>query len=316
MCKINLITYFTSTTKINIMKTLFICLIFLSFIACKKEISPQKTPDSEGIENKTEQNMDQNVQDTSLVFSNENIELNQEKTKSIKRERLIKAEDDKTQLQELVISKKFYKEEDLYILDYQYPYLNEDIDSKYAVFNDFMKENYLNIEKTENQILEDKELLCDTLKINRFRDKRTIDYKIFDVKKNLISVVLYKENYYSGMLHSTYLFDCVNFDLKKHDFVYFNDFFETGSEEAVFKILNTIIKESIASGELYYDCWELSEGDFKAYKNNFVINNNIVEYYFDDCVICPSYTGTYSIEIPIEKIMHLLKKYNDRPLIG
>ncbi len=296
------------------MKTLITCLILLSLVGCKNEASPQITSDPKEIE--ADQNINEKPKDTLIVFSGETQELDQEKTKSIKRELLIKADDDKSQLQQLVVSKEFYKEEDLYILDYKYPYLNEKIDSKYAVFNNFIKDNYLNIEKTENQILEDKELLCDTLKINRFRDKRIIDYKIFDVKKNLISVVLYKENYYSGMLHSTYLFDCVNFDLKKHNFVYFNDFFETGSEDAVFKIINTIIKESIASGALYYDCWELSEGDFKAYKNNFVVNDDVVEYYFDDCVICPSYTGTYSIEVPIKKILHLLKKYNDRPIIS
>ncbi len=39
-------------------------------------------------------------------------------------------------------------------------------------------------------------------------------------------------------------------------------------------------------------------------------------YYFDDCVICPSYTGTYAIEIPIKKIMHLLKKYNTNPILS
>ncbi len=296
------------------MKTIIACLLFLSFIACKKETSPQQTTKAKEIE--TKQQIHQNAEDTVVVFSEEKLELNQEKTKSIKREKLIEAKDDKTQLQELVVSKEFYKKEDLYILDYKYPYLNEKIDPGYSVFNTFIKENYLNIEKTENQILEDKELLCDTLKINRFRDKRIIDYKIYDVKKDLISVVLYKENYYSGMRYSTYLFDCVNFDLKKHDFVYFNDLFALGAEEEIFKTINDIIKENIQSGELYYDCWELSEGDFKAYKNNFVVNDDVVEFYFDDCIICPSYTGTYAIEIPIKRIMHLLKKYNNSPIIS
>ncbi len=296
------------------MKTLITCFIFISFISCKKEISTKQPLEQK--ETETEQITQEETTSTTSFFSEENLELNQEKTKSIKKQRLIKAEDDKVQLQELVISKNFVKDEDLYILEYRYPYLNEKIDSNYAVFNDFITENYLNIEKTENQILEDKELLCDTLKINRFRDKRSIDYKIYSVKNDLISVVLYKENYYSGMLHSTYLFDCVNFDLKNHDFIYFDDFFETGSDDEVFTTINTIIMEGIDSGELFYDCWELSKGDFKAYKNNFVINDNTVEFYFDDCVICPSYTGTYSIEIPIKDIMHLIKKYNDKPKIS
>ncbi len=295
------------------MKTLITCIVFLSFIACKKQKPIQKSSEQKETE---QQHIEQKAEDTVSVFSEEGLELNQEKTKAIKRERLITAKDDKTQLQELVVSKSFLKEEDLYVLDYQYPYLNEKIDPLYSVFNDFISENYLNIEKTENQILEDKELLCDTLKINRFRDKRIIDYKIYSVKSDRISVVLYKENYYSGMLYSTYLFDCINFDLKKHNFIYFDDFFETGTEEEVFTTINTIIKNGISSGELYHDCWELSKGDFKAYKNNFVVNDDTVEFYFDDCVICPSYTGTYSIEIPIRDIMHLIKKYNDRPIVS
>ncbi|WP_271765716.1 RsiV family protein [Aquimarina algiphila] len=294
------------------MKTLIACLVLLSLISCKNEVSPQHQTEQK----ETESHIEQKAKDTISIFSEDNLELNQEKTKAIKRERLITAEDDKPQLQELVISKRFFKEEDHYILDYQYPYLNEKINPKHSIFNDYITENYLNIEKTENQILEDKELLCDTLKINRFRDKRSIDYKIYNAKNNFISVVLYKENYYSGMLYSTYLFDCVNFDLKTYNFIYFDDFFEIGSEEEVFNTINTIIKEGIGSGDLYYDCWELSKGDFKAYKNNFVVNDDTVEFYFDDCVICPSYTGTYSIEVPIKKIMHLIKKYNNTPKIG
>lgn len=288
------------------MKTATICFVLLLFIACKNETIPQKP--SKQKEVKTEQSIQRKAEDTSLFFSEENLEIKQEKTKAIKKERLITAEDDKIQLQKLVVSKSFFKEEDLYILDYKYPYLNEKINVSYAIFNDYITENYLDIEKTENQILEDKELLCDTLKINRFRDKRIIDYKVYSAKNDLISVVLYKENYYSGMLYSTYLFDCLNFDLQKNSFIYYDDFFETTTEEEMFTIINSIIKESINSGELYYDCWELSKGDFSAYKNNFVVNDNTIEYYFDDCIICPSYTGTYSIEIPIKDIQHLIKK--------
>ncbi|GAA4272815.1 RsiV family protein [Aquimarina gracilis] len=296
------------------MRTLIIGLVFLSFMACKNETSPQKNNESKEIEN--EQTIKKDTSDSTIVFSEEILELEKEKTKALKRDRLLKAEDDKPNLQELVVSKSFFKEEDQYLLDYKYPYLNEKIDPGYAVFNNFIKENYLNIEKTENQILEDKELLCDTLKINRFRDKRIIDYKIYDVNHNLISVVLYKENYYSGMRYSTYLFDCVNFDLNKHKFIYFDDFFEVNTEEQVYNTINSIIREGIESGDLYYDCWELSKGDFKAYKNNFVVNDDTVTYYFDDCIICPSYTGTYSIEIPIKDILPLIKKFNYHPKLG
>ncbi|WP_109299418.1 RsiV family protein [Aquimarina sp. AU474] len=289
------------------MKKITIGLIFLSCIACKNDISIQKNTPIKETENNS--NLDKNSFDSITVFSEDN--LDHEKTKELKRERLIKAKDDKPNLQELVVTKSFFKEEDQYLLDYRYPYLNEKIDPGYQVFNNFIQENYLDIKKTENEILEDKELLCDTLKIHRFRDKRIIDYKVYNTSTKMLSTLLYKENYYSGMRYSTYLFDCVNFDLEKHSFVYFNDFFVSNAEEEIYQTINSIISENITSGEFYLDCWELSRGDFKAYKNNFVVNDSIIEFYFDDCVICPSYTGTYSVEIPIKKIMHLIKKYNE-----
>ncbi|TPN87493.1 DUF3298 domain-containing protein [Aquimarina algicola] len=294
------------------MKPLIYCLSLLFVFACNEK---SKEP-SETQNRPTEQPITTIQQDTLPVFSEIELIKEQEKTKAIKKQKLLAAEDDKTQLQELLISKSFFKDEDQYTLEYRYPFLNENIDPNYATFNKYIKENYLDIEKTENEILEDKELICDTLKINRLKDKRSIDYKVYDIKNNLISVVLYKENYYSGMRYSTYLFDCINFSLDKHDFVYFNDFFEDGSEKEMFNIINKIIKENIQSGEMYYDCWELSEGDFKAYKNNFVVNHENVEFYFDDCVICPSYTGTYSIIIPVKEILHLVKKFNNTPIIS
>jgi len=295
------------------MKTLIISVAVISLMACNTRTQIKENPEKDVIER--EQLLDQNT-DSTQYFSEETLELNQEKTKSIKVERLITTEDDKNKLQELVIAKKLYKEEDFYILDYKYPYLNEEMDVDNVQFNDFIAENYLNIEATENEILEDKVIFCDSLGIGRCMDKRVIDYKVYSVKSNLISVLLYKENYYSGMKYSTYMFECLNFDLNNHKFIYYNDFFINNSEKELLTIINKTITSSINSGELYYECWELSEEDFKVYKNNFVVNDDTVEFYFDDCIICPSYTGTYSIEIPIKAIMHLIKKYNDQPLIG
>ncbi|MFD2564384.1 RsiV family protein [Aquimarina rubra] len=296
------------------MRTLIIIsLAVLSLMACNNKTQIKENTEKDTT--KSEQILDQNA-DSTQYFSEETLELNQEKTKSRKVERLITIEDDRNKLQELVIAKKFYKEEDLYILDYEYPYLNEEIDTNNTKFNDFFTENYLNIEATENEILEDKVIFCDSLGIGRCMDKRIIDYKIYDIKSNLISVLLYKENYYSGMKHSTYMFECLNFDLNNHKFIYYNDFFIDNSEKELLATINKTISSGINSGELYYECWELSEEDFKVYKHNFVVNDDIVEFYFDDCIICPSYTGTYSIEIPINKIMHLIKIYNNKPLIG
>lgn len=295
------------------MKALIISFFILSLVACEKRTSTTKNLEHNSAE--PELDVDHNI-DAYQYVSRQNLEFHQEKTKSIKRERLITAKDDKVKLQELVITKKFYKEEDMYILDYKYPYLNEELDTKYADFNDFMVENYLNIEATENEILEGKVLFCDSLAIGRCMDTRIIDYKTYNVNSDFVSFLLYKENYYSGMKHSTYMFECLNYDLNKYTFIYYNDFFIKKSEKELFTIINNTILDGIRSGELYYDCWELSEKDFRIYKNNFVIHDNIIEFCFDDCIICPSYTGTYSIEIPVNSIIHLIKKYNHKPLVG
>lgn len=286
---------------------LFILGICLIIYACKKE---HTTPIQQPLENNTEATT---APITTRTIDKDVLE-NQARKQSIKKELLLEKQDKKEELQELVTSKTIYEEEDEYILDYTYPYLNEKIDPNYVTFNNYLTESYLNVERTINEILEDKELLCDTLKIDRFREKRIIDYKLHSTANNLISILLYKENFYSGMKHSAYTFDCLNYNTKDHTFIHFSDFFIPGAETQLFEFINQTITNDIDSGDLYYDCWQLSEMDFRGYKNNFVINGDFVEFYFDDCVICPSYTGTYSIKLPLPKILHLIKQYQ-QPLL-
>lgn len=292
------------------MKIVFTTLTILLLLSCKQHLEESIVPKNTNTENSA---LDPDSAD-SIYFTDKDIRELQAKSQLVKKENLLAIEDDLPALQEAVQSMKLYKEADEYVLDYTYPYLNEDIDRRYKTFNDYMSESYLNIEQTINQILEDKELLCDTLKIKRFRDKRIIDFKVHATQNNLISILLYKENYYSGMLHSTYMFECLNYDVKKQEFITYNDFFLEGSERMVFDLINQTIYDDIHSGEMYYDCWELSDTDFRAYKNNFVINGDAIEFYFDDCVICPSYTGQYSVVIPILEIIHLIKGFQ-KPLL-
>ncbi|WP_299189312.1 DUF3298 domain-containing protein [uncultured Aquimarina sp.] len=295
------------------MRTLITSFVMLSLIACNNKTQIKERPETYT----TQIEKDNTLSEDSIQYLlEERQELHQEKTKSTKVERLMSTKDDEHKLQRLVIDKQFYKAEDVYILDYKYPYLNENMDENNSVFNDFLTENYLNIEATENEILEDKVLFCDSLAIGRCMDKRIIDYKIYTVKRHLISVLLYKENYYSGMKHSTYMFECLNYDIENHEFLYYDDFFVDNSESELLSIINTVISDGINSGDLYYECWQLSKEDFRVYKNNFVITEDVIKFYFDDCIICPSYTGTYAIEILINDVIHLIKKYNNKPLIG
>ena len=288
--------------------TLFLFAVLILVFSCKTE-TKQTEPDA--IENELQETVVTIVNDTIV---DKDILENQALQQTSKKEKLIQQEDEKEALQELITSKQIYKEDDHYVLDYTYPYLNEAIDANYVVFNSYLKESYLNVERTVNEILEDKELLCDTLKIDRFREKRIIDYKVHSTTNNLISILLYKENFYSGMRHSAYTFDCLNYNTQTHSFIYFNDFFVPKAETELRNLINETITNDIKSGDMYYDCWQLTEMDFRAYKNNFVVNGDFVAYYFDDCVICPSYTGTYSIKLPLLKIMHLIQQYQ-QPIV-
>ena len=292
------------------MKILVIILLLLGLTACKSESEKQISgPLLEAPVEVSETTLD------SIDASLEDIELGKQQSIIIKQKELIDKDDEKEELQELIISKTYLIEENLYTIDFTYPLLNESLKESYVNFNEYINDYYVDITGTEAGILEDKELICDTIRTDRFREKRFIDYKIYNVNDQLVSVLFYKENFYAGTLHPTYSFDCMNFDLGRSVFMNYDDFFIEGSEEELRTILNELIVGKIDAGEMYYDCWEISENDFFEYKDNFVLDDTSVEYYFDDCVVCPSYTGSYSVRIPLEELMPVLKKYDVNPLV-
>ena len=298
------------------MKYVSIILIALTLFSCKNKTEKQQQNEEQlTVDSNKEILPFEDVLPFDTLSKNKNAELKKTKSIVIKRQSLIDKKDDKAELEELVIHKTFMKDEDLYLIDFKYPYLNEQLKESYHNFNEYLEETYMDIAGVEASILEDKELICDTIRINRFKEKRLIDYKIYNINETLVSVLFYKENYYSGTLHPNYSFDCLNFDLERSVFMNYEDFFNEGSEEQMTKIVNKVLTEKINLGEIYYDCWEMTLDDFFENKDNFVVNDYKVEYYFDDCVICPSYTGTFSVEIPLERLLPVLKKYKFNPLI-
>ncbi len=288
------------------MKVFLPILILLTLISCKND--PKKEKTEIDAENSSEEIVD------SLRVSDRNLET-QQITFDLKRKELLEKEDSKAALENLLISKSFLKQGDFYTLDFKYPYLNQKIKPQFENFNEYISKYYLDAKGVEKQILEEKRL-CDSLGIPKQNEKRMVDYKIYNLNNRLISVLFYKENHYTGAAHAAYTFDCLNFDLERAVFLNYEDFFNNGSEEELREILNTLLKEKMNSGEMYYDCWAISADDFFDAKNNFVINDDVVEFYFDDCIICPSYTGTYSIKIPLEMLMPVLRKYKKNPLLG
>jgi len=292
------------------MKTIIPLLLLTSILSCKNDVKEKELPIANDPVSET-----LTILDDSLEFAREDAELNKRQSIQIKQQELIQLKDEKEELEELLIEKTYVKEEDQFSIDFRYPLLNENLKPSYVNFNEYINDTYVDIIGTEAGILEDKALICDTIRTQRYKEKRFIDYKIYNVNDQLVSVLFYKENFYSGTLHPTYSFDCLNFDLDRSVFMNYDDFFVEGSEEELREILNEVIVAQINSGEMYYDCWEVSEEDFFEYKDNFVLDDTSVEYYFDDCVVCPSYTGSYSVEIPLEKLLPVLKRYDVNPLV-
>lgn len=294
------------------MKNIIIFFALLSIASCKLQVDEEKTPPQIiGVDKDT---IPANPAD-SMYFVNKKIQEEQLRSQLLKKEGLIGVEHVIPALEELVESRSIYKETDDYLLDYTYPYLNERIDPSYQKFNDFFAKNYLQTERTINEILEDNEIICDTLNITGFRDRRIINYKLKSAQNDLISILLYKENYYSGMLHSTYMFDCINYDAKNQEFIFFDNFFIEGSEKMLYDLINTTIFDKRYTGDVYADCWQLSADDFIIYKNNFVVSEDHIAFYLDDCIICPSYTGTYKVVIPISEITHLIRTHHKSLLL-
>nr|WP_321230147.1 RsiV family protein [uncultured Psychroserpens sp.] len=291
------------------MKYLSIILLILLFTNCKNDkrqdstIEIEETKQIEPVLKDTVQIEDTHVQDLDKTIT---IELKQQK--------LIEKVDERKDLQNLIIDKRYLVEKKDYTINFNYPLLNETLKPTNRNFNEFINEYYVNVTKTESDILENKSL-CDSIEASKFREERFIDYKIYNVNDQLVSVLFYKENFYSGAMHPSYSFDGFNFDLNRGVFMTYEDFFNEGSEEELVVIINEKINEQIGKGEMYYDCWELSPEDFFESKNNFVLNDTYVEFYFDDCVMCPSYTGTYSIEIELVELLSVLKKYDSNPLV-
>lgn len=298
------------------MKIISILFIALLFASCKND-SKQSIPALDPVTLVSEdiQEPFEEVLPFDTIRPVSELELNKTKSVVIKRQTLMDKTDDRKELQKLVVQKRFKRNEDLYLIDFTYPYLNEELKESYHNFNEYLEKTYMDIAGVEASIMEDKGMICDTLRINRFKEKRFVDYKMYNLNETLISVLFYKENYYSGTLHPTYSFDCLNFDLKRSVFMNYEDFFIDGSEEEMTTIINEELAKKINSGAIYFDCWELTFDDFFEYKNNFVVDDSKVEYYFDDCVICPSYTGTFSVEIPLEQLLPILRKYQLNPLI-
>jgi hypothetical protein len=211
-----------------------------------------------------------------------------------------------TKPEKIVLEKHIFEDNEKTVLDFHYPILNEEISGNYSNFNRYIKNEL--VEKTISLMRENEEFipLCDSIETRKQKSK--INYSIKENSK-VLSTVFVIENFYSESMHSNVSFKTVNYDFDRTKIIHFKDYFKPHSEQAVLIHLNKIITSNINSGEMYYDCWEISEGDFETDRNNFSVDGSQIRFYFDDCVVCPSYTGTYYIETTKEQLREYIKDY-------
>lgn len=251
------------------------------------------------------------VEEIDSIQVDTNLELDKDiVVNQLNRISLEKSPDDSGDLADYLASKNVRLDEDQYLLDFDYPYLDEAANAKYSAFNNYLANEIVNTESISAQILEDRELLCDSLRTETYREKRYIDYKIYNTQTRLLSVLFYKENFYSGAIKPAFSYQTLNFDLDKEQRLLYDDIFVKNSEEDVYYIINAAIEEAMDKGDLHYDCFPIEKEDFAYYKHNFVIDSLFLTYYFDDCSICPSYIGSYSIAIPLVKLIPQLNDFS------
>lgn len=222
--------------------------------------------------------------------------------KTFQLDALISAEKPK----KIVLEKHVLEENEKTILDFHYPVLNEAVSGNYSNFNSYIKKEL--VKKTISLMRENEEFipLCDSIETRKQKSK--INYAIKENRK-VLSTVFVIENFYSESMHSNVSFKTVNYDFDKTKIIHFENYFKPKSEQAVLAHLNKLITTNINSGEMYYDCWEISEGDFETYSDNFTIDGDKIRFYFDDCIVCPSYTGTYYIETTKEQLSEYISDY-------
>jgi len=278
------------------MRIVSFLIIVLAIISC--ELDKEPTHNATETSNK----------DSSIINDSTTVELDkQELQQNVKINPIKSDEDDSNFIKDYVVHKQLYKKTDNYIIDFFYPQLDENYNPKFELFNDFIENELIQLSRVEQDLLESQELLCDTLQYKPIREHRIAEYKIYQQKETHISVLFYLENHYAQTKTAYYTFQTVNFDKIEGKLLHFEDYFLPGTLCEVHQILNFEIRTQINNGDLFYECFEVSLEDFKIAKNDFVINDDHFIFYFNDCVMCPSFVGTYSIEIPLEKLKPVLQ---------
>lgn len=279
--------------------TTFLIITLLTITACKTDKKPQ-------LKNQT---IELEVHPIDSVIENQNeLDAVELRKNDLKIAPIKNGADDTKIIETYLQHKQYYNETSVSIVDFCYPYLDEQYNPKFEIFNTYINTNLLKFPEIEKNSHKNHELLCDTITNTPNRTHRIAEYKVFSQSQNHLSILFYLENHYAHTKTAYYTFETINFDLANGQLLNFKNYFNKGSIEDVLSVINSEINSAIQNGDLFYECFEVSLDDFLIAKNNFVINDNSMIFYFNDCVMCPAFVGSYNIEISLEKLKPFLKK--------
>ena len=146
------------------MKYFYILLLIVLFTNCKEDARPVNTNEIEAV--KDAKNANSVLNDTVKILDPDIKEMDKTITIELKQQKLIEKEDEREDLQKLIIEKRYLVEKKEYTINFNYPLLNESLRPTHSNFNDFINEYYVNVTQTELDILESKSL-CDSIEASK-----------------------------------------------------------------------------------------------------------------------------------------------------
>lgn len=197
------------------------------------------------------------------------------------------------------LSKQYTLESKNISKHFDYPYF---LDLKLTSLNKYINDSVLNLKNVSDTLSLKNKCNDSSVKENCI----TIDYNIINETKEYINILFYVEIHYPQKNFSTYTFKTVNYDIKSNSVIIYKDIFKANSLEKILNIINQEINNNINSGDMRYECFTVTLNDFKEAKNDFILQNQEIDFYFKDCVMCPSFVGSHNISIPKSRFKDLI----------
>ena len=140
---------------------------------------------------------------------------------------------------------------------------------------------------------------------------KTINYDVYFVSEELVSIVFEISTYYPGMAHDFICLIPYNIDCKKNSQIFMHQLFKPDSNYISFiseYCINDLKKRNIAE-EMYTTDWEIEYGAGPEEKNFgiFALNEKGIIIFFQPYQVACWAAGTIKVEISYEEIGHFLE---------